>query len=124
MNHCPSLSVVKNQIPEGLTKCKQRAKTIEEDWKWQRGITSCSLSGNNWRKRRLSVRKWESQKARKLGHARRRNQVLCHHRWLFASDHDDEVVPMHGMYGTFDAELEAQHTMKKAELTAFLSLLR
>ena len=49
---------------------------------------------------------------------------MCHYRWLFASDHDDEVVPMHGMYGTFDAELEAQHTMKKAELTAFLSLLR
>ena len=33
-----------NQIPEGLGKWKQRAKTSKEDWKWQRGITSHTLS--------------------------------------------------------------------------------
>ena len=31
---------------------------------------------------------------------------------------------MHGMYGTLDAELEVQRTIKRAELTAFLSLHR
>ena len=39
-------------------------------------------------------------------------------------DHDEEVGPMHGMYGTVDAELEVQRTMKRAGLTAFLCRLR
>ena len=36
-------------------------------------------------------------------------------------DNDGEVAPMHGMYGTSDADLEVQGTIKRAELTAFLS---
>ena len=35
-------------------------------------------------------------------------------------DHDDEMGPMRGMYGTLEAELEVQRTIKRAELTAFL----
>ena len=31
---------------------------------------------------------------------------------------------MHGLYGTLDAEFEVQRTTKRAELTAFLCLLR
>ena len=34
-------------------------------------------------------------------------------------DHDEEMDPMHGMYGTLEAELEVQRTIKIAELTAF-----
>ena len=32
--------------------------------------------------------------------------------------------PKRGMYGTFDAELEVQRTIKRPELTAFLCLFR
>ena len=32
--------------------------------------------------------------------------------------------PMRGMYGTLEAELEVQCTIKRAELTAFLCLLK
>ena len=39
-------------------------------------------------------------------------------------DHDEEVGPLLGMYGTMDAELEVQRAMKRAELTTFLCLLR
>ena len=39
-------------------------------------------------------------------------------------DHDQEMGPMHGMCGTLDAELDVQRTIKRAELTAFLCLLR
>ena len=39
-------------------------------------------------------------------------------------DHDEEMGPTHGMYGTLDAELEVQRTIKRAELTAFLCLLK
>ena len=33
--------------------------------------------------------------------------------------YDEEIGPMHGMYGTWDAELDVQRTVKRAELTAF-----
>ena len=39
-------------------------------------------------------------------------------------DHDEEMGPMHGMSGTQDAKLEAQRTIKRAELTAYLCLAR
>ena len=39
-------------------------------------------------------------------------------------DHDEEMGTMHGMHGTLDAELEVRRTIKRAELTAFLCLLR
>ena len=32
--------------------------------------------------------------------------------------------PLHGMYGSMDAELEVQHTIRRAELTAFVCLLK
>ena len=32
-------------------------------------------------------------------------------------DHDKEIEPMHGMYGTMDAELEVQRAIRRAELT-------
>ena len=35
-------------------------------------------------------------------------------------DHDEEMGPTHEMYGTLDAALEVQRTIKRAELTAFL----
>ena len=39
-------------------------------------------------------------------------------------DLDEEMGPMHGMFGTFDAELQVQRTIRRAELTAFFCLLR
>ena len=38
-------------------------------------------------------------------------------RWQL--DRDEEMEPMHGMYGVLD-ELEVQRTIKRADLTAFL----
>ena len=39
-------------------------------------------------------------------------------------DYDEEMGPLHGMYGSMEAEYEEQRTIKRAELTAFLCLLR
>ena len=39
-------------------------------------------------------------------------------------DHDEKMGPLHGMYGSVEAELEVQRTIKRAELTAFLCLLK
>ena len=34
-------------------------------------------------------------------------------------DYDEEKGPLHGMYGSIEAEFELQRTVKRAELTAF-----
>ena len=39
-------------------------------------------------------------------------------------DLDENMGLMQGMYGTMDAELEMQRTIKRAELTTFSCLLR
>ena len=39
-------------------------------------------------------------------------------------DFDQELGPLHGRYGSLDAELEVQRTIKRAELTAFLCPLK
>ena len=39
-------------------------------------------------------------------------------------DYDEEMGPLHGMYGLVEAECEVQRTIKRAKLTAFLCLLR
>ena len=37
-------------------------------------------------------------------------------------DYDEEMGLLHGMYGSMEAELEVQRTIKSAEMTAFLCL--
>ena len=39
-------------------------------------------------------------------------------------DYDEEMEPLHGMYGSMEAEHVVQRTIKRAELTAFLCFLR
>ena len=34
-------------------------------------------------------------------------------------DHDEEMVHLFGMYGSVEADIEVQRTIKRAELTAF-----
>ena len=69
------------------------------------------------------------RKAQKLGHSNLRvfgtmSPPMARGWSVLQLDHDEEMVPMHGMHGTLDAELEVQRTIKRAELTAFLCLLR
>ena len=39
-------------------------------------------------------------------------------------DHDEELGPLHGMYGSMEAKFEVQRTIKRAKLTAFLCVLK
>ena len=39
-------------------------------------------------------------------------------------DYDEEMGPLSGMYGSMEAEYEVLRTIKRAELTAFLRLLK
>ena len=108
-----------NKILEGLVKWEQRTK--------KRGATH------------LTVRKWELQKHQSCGmpvegfldHVTTDGSLVAGSgrwsacRWSVVQlDHDNEIGPMHGMYGTFIAELEEKRTIKRAGLTAFLCLFR
>ena len=37
-------------------------------------------------------------------------------------DYDAELVPLYGIYASFEAEFEVQRTIKRAEVTAFFCL--
>ena len=39
-------------------------------------------------------------------------------------DYGGEMGPLHGMYGSVEGGLDVQHTIKRADLMAFLCLLK
>ena len=112
-----------------LSKCEQEAKTLKKDWNRQRGITPRPLSEGQWRESHLAVRRWESDKhsSRSIPVEGFRNHVATDgvgRVWMVSgaagSRRGDGAD---GMYGTLDAELEVQRSIKGAELTASLSSL-
>ena len=79
------------------------------------------------------------REAQKLGHVHRRLQshvatdgslLGAAGKWracgwsVVQLDFDGELGPLYGMYGSMERELEVQRTIKRAELTAFLCLLK
>ena len=39
-------------------------------------------------------------------------------------DYDEDMRPLHWMYGSMETEFEVQRTIRRAELTAFLCLVK
>ena len=67
------------------------------------------------------MRKWESEKHKSWGMPAETSKG---HVATDGSLENDEEVPLHGMYGSMEAEYEVQRTIKRAELTAFLCFIR
>ena len=137
--HCPEWHEIRREIPEVFRKLEQKARTSKKEWKWQRGVVEHPLSGSQWNRGHFSLRKWESEKQKSWGlpaegfkgHVATDGSLLGRAgKWracgwpVVQLDSDEKVVPLNGMYGSMEAELEVQRTMKRAELTAFLCLLR
>ena len=105
---------VRREIPEVFRELERRARTSKKEWKWQRGIVEHPLSGS----RRAGVVATDGSLLGNAGKWR-----ACG--WTEVQlDYDEEMGPLHGMYGSMEAEYEVQRTIKRAELTAFLCLLR
>ena len=85
------------------------------------------------------MKKWESEKHKSWGMPA--EGLMCHvatdgsllgraGKWracgwsVVQLDYDEELGPLHGMYGSMEAEFEVQRTIKRAEPTAFLCLLK
>ena len=137
--HSPECDEVGREIPETFRKLEQKARTSQKEWKWQRGTVVHLLSESQWTRGHFSVRKWESEKHKSwgmpvegfMGHVATDGSLLgtagkcvaCG--WAVEQlDYDVEMEPLHGMYGSMEAEYAVQRTIKRAELTAFLCLLR
>ena len=138
---CLCWKEARNQIPERLVKWEQKTKTSNTYWKWRRGITSQPLERRTIGKKPLDSAKMGIRKVQELDGAFPVESYQNHlatdgsslgvsGKWgacgcsVVQLDHDQEMGPMHGMYGTVDAELEVQRTNKRAEQTAFLCLFR
>ena len=131
--HCPCWKEIGSQIPEKLRKMGAKNKDIKErlDVTWAssgRSGTPCFFEGQVAVDMRVVcpkyVKKMPLKQARMVYWKKyqadgvRVDGQWC--RWITMR----RMGPMHGMYGTLDAELEVQRTIKRAELTAFLCLLR
>ena len=118
----------------GLQKVGAK-RTSKKEWKWQRGIVEHPLSESRWNRGHFSMRKWESEKHKSWGrpaegfksHVATDGSLLGNAgKWgacgwvVVQLDYDEEMGPLHGMYGSMEAEYEVQRTIKRAELTAFL----
>ena len=126
-------------IPGAFRKVEQKARTSKKVWKWQRGIATHPLSESQWNRGHFSMKKWESEKHRGKGipaegfkgHVATDGSLLCTAgKWracgwsVVQLDYDEDLVPLHGMYGPMEAEIEVQRTIKRAELTRFLCLVK
>ena len=87
----------------------------------------------------FSMKKWESEKHKNWGmpaegfkgHVATDGPLLGRAgKWgacawsVVQLDYDEEMVPMHGMYGSMEAAFEVQRTIKRAELTDFNAFSR
>ena len=94
------------------------------------------VSESQWKRDHFSMRKWESEKHKSWsmpaeefkGHVAIDGSLLgTTGKWgacgwsLVQMDYDQEFGLLHGMYGSMEAELEVQRTIKRAELTSFFS---
>ena len=98
-----------------------------------------ALSESQWNRGHFSVRKWESEKHQSCsipaegfkGYVTTDGSLLgMTRKWracgwsVVQLDFVQELGPLYGMYGPMEAEFEVRRTIKRAELTAFLCLLK
>ena len=133
--HCPEWYEVKREMPEAFRKWEQKSQTSKKEWKWHRGTVTHLLSESLWNRGRFSMMKWESEQHKSWsmpaeefkGHVATDGSLLgTAGKWracgwsVVQLDYDEELGPLHGMYGPMEADFEVQRTIKRGELTAFL----
>ena len=114
---CPEWYEVRREIPEAFKKWEQKARTSKTEWKWQGRIVTHPLCESRWNRGHFSVKKWESEKHKSwdilakgvVGHVTTDGSLpgragkwgACG--WAVVQlDHDEEMEPLHGMYGSME----------------------
>ena len=129
---CPSWNEVRRRIPEAFRKLEQKAKTSKKEWKWQRGNVTHTPSESQWNQGHFGSSRninLEPPSRTFHGHVASDGSLLgVTRKWGACAPHfpvsSRELGPKHEMYGSMEAEFEVQRTIKRAELTAFLCLLK
>ena len=116
-----------------------RKRTLQRRSGKEVGIVTHFLSESQCNRGHFSMIKWESEKHKSWsmpaggfkGHVATDGSLLgTAEKWracgwpVVQLDFDEESRPLHGMYGSVEAEFGVQRTIKRAELTAFLCLSR
>ena len=114
-----------------------KGENVEERVEVAKRYSRAFPQGKPMPRRPLQCDKVGVRKALKLGHASRRLQGSRGHRgsvpgkagqwracgWAVVQlDYDEDMGPLHEMYGSVEAEFEVQRTIKRAELTALCLL--
>ena len=112
---------------------------MQEPQRRRGNVATHPLSESYWNRGLCSVEKWESEKHKNWripaegfkGHVATDGSLLgTAGKWgsrgwaVVHLDYDEELGHLHWMYGSIEAEFEVQRTNKRAELTAFLCLLK
>ena len=137
---CPDWHEITREIPRGLQKVGAKKRELQRK----------SGSGKEVSLRTLSVKAngTEVISASRSGSPRSTRAGVCQQRafkghvatdgsllgktgkwgacgWAVVQlDYDEEMVSLNGMYGSMEAAFEVQRALKRAELTAFLCLLK
>ena len=134
--HCLVWHEIRRGIPVAFRKWGQKARTSKKEWKWRRGIVEQLLNERQRKRDHYRMEKWESEKHKSWctppeGHVATDDSLLgTAGKWracgwsVVQLDYGEELELLHGMYGSMEAELEVQRTIKRAELTAFPCLLK
>ena len=124
---------VRREIPEAFRKWEQKAENLKEGVEVAKEVWLRILSV------KANMKKWESEKHKSWemspegfkGRVATDGSLLgTAGKWracgwsVVQLDYDEELGPLHGMYGSMEAKFEVQRTMKRVELTAFLGLLK
>ena len=124
----PEWHAVRRGIPESFRKWEQKDENVDERMEVAKSIVAHPLSESQWNRGHFSVTEWESEKHKKWsmpaegfeGHVATDGSLLGKTgKWeardcaLLQLDYDGEMGPLHGMYGSLEAELEVQHRSQK-----------
>ena len=108
--HCPEWHAVRRDIPESFTQWEQKARTSKKEWRESEKHRSWRMPVEGF-KGRVATDGSLSGKTGKWGAPG----------WAVVQlDYEEEMEPLHAMYGSVEADLEVQRTIKRAELTALL----
>ena len=112
------------------------SKKTKEDWtEKHRNVARKLFLEGGWVQQRLFDIGWSDESKCQACHKEKgteKHRLYHCPKWFESGcgwsvvqlDCDEEMVPLHGMYGSMEAEFEVQRTVKRAELTAFLCLLK
>ena len=111
--HCQSGTKSDGKFPEAFRKWEQKAETSKKEW-------THPLCESQWNRGHSSMKKWESEEHKSWSMpAEGFKGHVATDRWELVAgsvvqlDYDEELGPLHGMYGSMEAGFDVQRTVER-----------